>query len=286
MLRELLAWLRDRGTPLARELGLAREAVSIDARHRRCHRAWASHLEATRAFVLTAAEASPASGTALILGSGACLDVPVAKLAARFDRVILVDAHHPRPARLLARRHANVRLVAADVTGQARAARHGVPPLPVPPPDPVPGVRPDFTASVNLASQLAIPFYGLLGDTVPEDRLQAFLHALVRAHFDWLAGLPGRVCLVCDTAWERVDGEKLLERRDALEGVVLPPPDRSWVWSIAPRPEESLAYDRQNRVAGFLDFATAWKNRPCQQNGRVPATSQGTGGHAADKRAT
>ncbi|WP_428560082.1 MAG: hypothetical protein ACP59X_15740 [Solidesulfovibrio sp. DCME] len=264
MLRELFALWRDRGSAVARRLGQDREAVSIDARHRRCRAAWASHLEATKALVLEAAGTAPGHGTALVLGSGACLDVPVAGLAARFAEVVLVDAHHPRPARRLAREHPQVRLVTADATGLAETARLAAKgrlplPLPVPPPDPVPGLRPDFTASVNLASQLPIPFYGLLGRAIPEQDRQAFYRGLVAAHCDWLAGLPGRVCLVCDTAWERVAAGALLESRDALEGLRLPPPDRAWCWSIAPSPEESHAYDRQNRVAGFLDFAAAWR---------------------------
>lgn len=266
MLRELFTLWRDRGSRLARSLGQDREAVSIDARHRRCAAAWEPHLDATRRLILDAAAAAPGRETALILGSGACLDVPVACLAARFGQVVLLDAHHPRAARSLAGRFPNVRLVAADATGQARAARDAAKgrrplPCPVPVPDPLPGLRPDFTASVNLASQLSIPFYKLLGRRLPEPERQAFYRGLVTAHCHWLAGLPGTVCLCCDTAWERADGERLIERHDALEGVILPTPDRTWIWSIAPRPEESPAYDRQNRVAGFLDFAAAWRTR-------------------------
>lgn len=264
MLRELFSLWRDRGSRLARSLGQDREAVSIDARHRRCREAWLPHLQATRSLLLDAAATAPGRELAVMLGSGACLDVPVAELAERFRQVVLVDAHHPRAARELPRRFPNVRLVAADATSlvqTARDAARGRVRLPCPPPlpDPLPGLRPDFTASVNLASQLPIPFYKLLGRRLAETDCQAFYRGIVTAHFDWLAGLPGRCCLVCDTAWERADGEEILERRDALEGVVLPPPDRNWVWRIAPRPEESSAYDRQNRVVGYLDFAAAWR---------------------------
>jgi len=266
MLRELFALWRNRGACLARNLGQDREAVRIDARHRRCRESWRPHLQATRSLVLDAAEASPRRELAVVLGSGACLDVPTAELAGRFKQVILLDAHHPRPARELAKRFPNVRLVVADATGLVQAARDaakGRAPLPCPPPLPdlLPGLRPDFTASVNLASQLAIPFYRLLGRRVAAPDREAFYQGLVEAHFNWLAGLPGKTCLICDTAWEQADGEAILERCDALEGVVLPPPDRSWVWRIAPRPEESTAYDRQNRVAGYLDFTAAWLGR-------------------------
>ncbi|KHK02139.1 hypothetical protein [Desulfovibrio sp. TomC] len=263
MLRELFTLWRNRGARLARCLGQDREAVSINARHRRCAAAWEPHLAATRTLILDAAQAAVGRETAVVLGSGACLDVPVAELAGLFRQVVLLDAHHPRPAGVLAARFPNVRLVTADATGMVQAARTAAKsrsplPCPVPRPDPLAGLAPDFTASVNLASQLPIPFYRLLGRRATGTEAEAFCRGLVTAHFDWLASLPGTACLCCDTAWERVDGPKVLERLDALEGVALPAPDRTWIWSIAPRPEESLAYDRQNHVAGFLDFAAAW----------------------------
>jgi len=264
MLRELFTYLRDRGSSVARGLELDREAVSIDFRHRRCHAAWAPHLEAARACILDAAGTAPGRETAVILGSGSCLDVPVAELAAGFATVILVDAHHPRRARELGKRFSNVRLAAADVTGmaaQARRAAKGRAPLPSPAPlpDPLPGVRPDFTASVNLVSQLPIPFYKILGRRLAEPELAAFCRGLIEAHLDWLAGRPGRTCLICDTVWQRVDDSGITQSRSALEGLVLPPPDRAWTWNIAPRPEESPAYDRQNQVAAYLDFTAAMR---------------------------
>ncbi len=263
MLRELFAYWRDRGSRVARRFGHDREAVSIAARHRRCREAWEPHLRAARELVLESAAAAPGRETAVVLGSGLCLDVPLAELAGAFGRVLLVDAHHPRPARTLAGTFPNVRLVAADVTGLALAAESAARagrelPSPRPVPDPLPGVRPDFTVSLNLASQLPIPFHKALGRRLDEAVLSAFGRELIEAHLEWLAGLPGRVCLLCDTAWQRVDAGRVIESRDALEGVRLPEPDRSWIWRIAPRPEESFSHDRQNLVWGYRDFQAAW----------------------------
>jgi hypothetical protein len=258
MLRELFALARDRGSRVARRFGHDKEAVSIDARHRRCRLAWAPHLEAVKACLLDAADACPGRGTAVILGSGPCLDVPLAALAARFAEVVLIDVHHPRPARTLAKPLGNVRLVAADLTGMALAAEAAAKaqqPLPRPTqPDPLPGVDADFTASVNLASQLPLSFYKTLGRRVAAPELATFCRGLIEAHLDWLAGLHGRVCLVCDAAWQRVDEDRIIESRNALEGLALPPPDRTWTWRIAPRPEESFSYDRHNQVVAYLDF--------------------------------
>lgn len=263
MLREWITLLRDRGSRQARRFGHDREAVAIAARHRRCRAAWEPHLEAARNLVLTAADTAPGRDTAVILGSGLCLDVPVEGLCARFRRVLLVDAHHPRPARKLARNHPNLRLVTADVTGMgepvARAAAAGSPlPDPTSPSDPLPGLRADLTISLNLASQLPIPFYKVLDGRVPAEDLKRFGRGLIEAHFAWLEGLPGRVGLVCDRMWEEVDGDgAVVESRDALEGAQPPEPDRTWIWDIAPRPEESHCYDRRNHVWGYLDFTAA-----------------------------
>lgn len=265
MLREIIALFCERGSRAARRFGHDREAVAIAARHRRCHAAWRAHLEAARQLVLEAADTAPGQETAVVLGSGLCLDVPVAGLCARFDRVILVDAHHPRAARALVGKHRNLRLLAADVTGMVEAAERAVKtgeklPDPVPGPPPLPGIRPDFTVSLNLASQLPLPFYKVLDGRVTEEALKTFCQGLIKAHFAWMEGLPGRVSLVCDRSWERVADGKVLERRDALEGVVPPRPDRTWTWDIAPRPEESHAYDRRNQIWGYLDFAAARRN--------------------------
>jgi hypothetical protein len=260
MLREIFELCLSRGSRLARQMGHDREAVSIAARHRRQHAAWAPHLEATRQLIRDAAAACPGRGTALILGSGLCLDVPLAQLAGLFATVVLVDAHHPRPARILARSFPNVRCLEADLTGLARTAvlaARGKAALPraAPIPDLTCGTRPDLTASVNLASQLPIPFANLLGAHFPE----TLGRALVEAHFTALARQPGRVCLTCDVAWERIEEGKVVASRDALAGARHPEPERVWSWDIAPRPEESFSHDRRNLVHGWLDFAAAWR---------------------------
>lgn len=267
MLRELFEWWLSGGSRLARSLGQDREAVAIAARYRRCREAWEPHLAATRSLVLEAARACPGRDTVLVLGSGPCLDVPVAELANLFRTVVLADAHHPWPAKALARRHANVRLVVADLTGlvgplRALGRRGTAPPDPLPRPDLALGLIPDLTASVNLASQLPIPLERLAGGRLDAAALGALGTGVVEAHFEALCRLPGRVCLCCDAAWERLAQGRVTDRRDALAGARRPPPERSWYWDIAPRPEESHSHDRRNLVHGWLDFAAAWRAVP------------------------
>lgn len=105
----------------AKQMGYGREAVSLIARHRRRRAAWAPHLSACRDLIARAAADCPARGRAVVLGSGALLDVPVADLAARFRRVDLVDLVHPPEARRRAEALDNVTLVSADISGAAHA---------------------------------------------------------------------------------------------------------------------------------------------------------------------
>ena len=255
MLRELLEWLLSRGTGPGRALGLDREAVAIAARYRRPRATWEPHLAATRQSILDAARTCPKGGTALILGSGACLDVPLTALADRFDTVVLADAHHPRAARRQYARFPNVRHVQVDLTGLGGSI--GQPQRlceAVPIPDLSLGLDPAFTASVNLVSQLALPYLRRLESRLDEPGLDALGRGLVEAHVTALTRLPGMVSLVCDTDWEERRSDDAAVISDALFGARLPAPDRTWIWEVAPRPEESPCADRRNHVAAWLDF--------------------------------
>ena len=52
---------------------------------------WQSHLEASRDRILRAADLARGSEVATVLGSGTGMEIPLAELARRFDRLILVD---------------------------------------------------------------------------------------------------------------------------------------------------------------------------------------------------
>jgi hypothetical protein len=91
MLRELFDILRVKCAPGARALGLAHEAVAIAARHRRAGASWRPHLEASRAAILRGAARCKKHRRVLVIGAGACLDVPVAELAEIFSEVFLAD---------------------------------------------------------------------------------------------------------------------------------------------------------------------------------------------------
>lgn len=251
MLRE---WVESLLTPTpahGRTLGYLHEIIAIGARHRRCRDAWAAHLANSRRTVIEAIGRARGRRTVLVLGSGRLLDVPLAELAAAFARVVLADAVHPLAARWQARRHGNVELMPADVTGALEALRHGDV-FPVPKPfAPLRAPEVDLVISLNLLSQVGV---------LPEEWLRrrgpamaaraAELGAvLTRAHLDDLANAPAPVCLISDVEWQHVDKRgQVVERGSTIFDVPPPPAAAEWLWDIAPAPEAHPTLDEQRRV--------------------------------------
>ena len=267
MLREMIDALRTRCAPGARMLGLAHEAAAIAARYRRVGVSWEPHLAASRAAILQGAARCRKQECVLVIGAGACLDVPVAELAERFSEVILADVAVGSAARRWQRRlPGRVRAIAWDATGALAmlAARRktatsaeierllaesdpGFPPC---------GQRePDLVVSANCLSQLGL---------IPADRLVAAesddelpvrcAHAAARRHLAWLSVRPGVRVLLSDVTRLDVapDGRELV-RRTIFEGVGLRTPDQSWRWDLAPIPEWSREWHRVHEVSAWID---------------------------------
>ncbi|WP_243311471.1 hypothetical protein [Fundidesulfovibrio agrisoli] len=247
MLLELCEYLLTPCPALARRAGLKREAVAIRARHARNRLAWRPHLEASKAFMLECARRCPRQDLAVVLGSGALLDVPLHELAGMFKRVILADVVHPLSARWQARTLPGVSLAHLDASGALEDALAGREPgdragraLP----DYLDSLRPDFIVSANILSQIPLAPLALLHGAAA----QGLGARLVREHLRALEGAPAPVCLITDTL--RLGGEKPL---DLLHGVPLPgTPERTWTWNIAPRPEISPDRDYSHQVAGLF----------------------------------
>lgn len=255
MIREWVESLVTPCPPARRELGYLHELIAIAARHRRCREAWADHLARSRHAVRSAMGLAPRRRTALILGSGLLLDVPLAELAAAFERVVLVDAVHPLAARWQARRHRNVELRTADVSGVIEALRvwRTSDPLPTPPsfaPLHEPDV--DLVISLNLLSQLGVlpeEWLRRRGGAAAAVHAAAFGAAVTQAHLDDLARCRATVCLVSDVEWRRVDpAGRIVERGSSIFDVPSPASAEEWLWSIAPAPEADPLLSEQRRV--------------------------------------
>jgi hypothetical protein len=260
VIREGLEWLATPCSRAWREFGYLSESIAIAARYRRCRDAWDEHLQRSRQAILKAAQAAPGRRTAVVLGSGPLLDVPLAELAGMFRSVILVDALHPLSARWQARRYANVTMVTEDVTGALEALhrwRVGRP-LPEPrTPDVLRREDVDFVVSLNLLSQLGVmpvewieKHAGVPGPAIAE----AYAATLTRAHLSDLARCRARVCLVADVEWwrQKPDGT-VIERLSSIYDVPPPPATEEWVWAIAPAPEGDPILSVYRRVIVALD---------------------------------
>ena len=260
ILADVLSWCLTAAWLDARRTGDLTGAVSRWARAFRCRATWADHEARCHAIVERAIETCDRRRTCLVLGSGLVRDVPLDRLAEAFERVLLIDVVHLWPARWKARRHADVRLVDLDVTGTTdlllgRATGIG---------DPLARLAGDpeidLTISANCLSQLAI---------LPVDRLERSGAAIrrrfpdlgrriVEGHLAALARFPGRVCLLSDTEGRDVDAEgRVIERRDLLHGMRLPPADADWDWTLAPIGECADDHAIVHRAHGWVDFHSA-----------------------------
>ncbi len=255
MIREALEWLLTPCARARRDLGYLSEAIAIGARHRRCHAAWAEHLTRSRRAILDAARRAPAHRCAVILGSGPLLDVPLAELAGMFRSVILVDALHPLTARWQARRHANVELVTADLSGVLEALHGWQAGETLPPPQPITLTQRDdidLVVSLNLLSQLGVlPIEWIEKRAGPPGPAiaEAYAADLTRAHLRELARCRAEVCLIADVEWwhQEPDGT-IVERASTIYEVPPPAAIEEWVWAIAPAPESDPRLSQYRRV--------------------------------------
>jgi hypothetical protein len=263
----IVEWLETLATPCPRplrDMGYRRELVAIGARYRRCRAAWAEHLARSQRAVETAIARAPGRRTAVVIGSGRLLDVPLAALAAAFERVLLVDALHPLPTRFTAGRYGNVELVSADVTGTVDALHRLESGTPLPAPRPLAllqGDEVDFVVSMNIWSQIAVlPVEWIEQRLGPQAAAEAasFGAAVTRAHVEDLARCRAPVCLVADVEWRNVrpDGS-IAEMGSSIHDLPVPPVVEEWIWPLAPAPENDPVLSEYRRVIVAYDPGNA-----------------------------
>lgn len=244
-----------------RRLGCVGDSIRTASRARRCRRAWAPHLAATKAVVRAVVADTDKRDTVVVLGSGRLDDVPLEDLAGAFRRVVLVDAVHPIASRMRSKRFSNVERITADLSGSfplllGRADDLGPALSPI---CSEPGT--DLVVSVNLLSQLPIR---------PVERLErsprglgrwrsgdgdALGRTIVARHLDALAALPARVCLVTDLDETEEDrAGRVVERLDLLYGLDPGTADETWTWELAPFGEAARDRRLLHHVSAFRDW--------------------------------
>lgn len=257
ILAELALYLATPVDRTTRSLGLLWESVTLWSRGIRHRKLWAGHHGRCQAVVKDAIMALERRRKVLVLGSGFVRDVPLPELCEAFEEVILVDAVHLQLVRLAMARRRNVRLVTRDLSGimpwLAGTAQGRTDPIA----DFVADEAIDLVISANLLSQLAWP----VEDWLEEDpaRPPRFPVDLPRRCIAWhledLGRFKGRVCLLSDVEMtERDRAGKVTDRLDLMRGELLPPPDESWDWVVAPFGEAAKDREYVHRVRAWRDF--------------------------------
>ena len=269
MLREAFEYLTTPCPPLARRFGYLSEMVALGARHRRQRRAWAPHVAACHRFVDQAMEWAAPGGRALIAGSGLLIEIPLQRLATRFDEVVLVDILHSRAVRRRVADMANVRLVELDVSGALAplaAALDTGGPLPTGFNAPIPDDGPfRFALSCNLLSQLPLlPLEAVerRAPATPAADRMAFALRMVHGHLCWLSAIAEHAALFTDIDASWIHGGTVTEIEDSTWGLALPAPDMSWLWDIAPAPEQDRRQDLRHSVGGWFDVRSVTSALP------------------------
>jgi len=268
MIAEWLTSLRMPYPRHIRAVGFHKELVALAYRYDRQQAHWQPHLQQTRDVIAAAMDRCPAKRTALVLGAGGLLDVPLARLCEQFARVHLVDVVFLPGTRRAAKRFDNCNLITCDITGTLEPVfdldSFAALPRPVDPAA-LSGIVPSLTLSVNMLSQLPLmPLdhlerrsNGQLNEDEPP--LSRFCHDVVAHHLAWLKSLPGQVCLISDERrflyrYDASMAEQSVGEEDALFGNALPPGGEQWMWDIAPPGEQEKHLGIRHLVRGYADF--------------------------------
>ena len=249
MILEALTWFITPCDEAAKRLGYLSAAIGLQARAKRCRKAWAPHVEQAQRAVTESLHRSPGRGTALVLGSGLGLEYSLAQLAAEFRQVILVDVVHLPSLRRAIRRYPNVSLLRLDLSG-AITGLASLPPtahasdleqLTIAPPG-LHALRPDWVLSANLLSQLPLLPAAWLESRCPAidaAAIEAFGRRLMRRHLQWLEGFDAPVCLIADAAQTLHDADgNIVEHTDLATALGFGGMSYAhWEWTLAPEGE-------------------------------------------------
>lgn len=268
----LAEWFTHLTTPCQkpyRQLGYLGELIAIKHRYRRCKTAWQPHLESCKKLISEASENTPQTGSAVVLGSGQLLDIPIDALARRFKTVYLVDICHLKNSRQIAKKYDNIELVETDISGTVTSLMNWEPGDALPDPDPVIDVLPaaDYVVTSNLLAQLPLaPLHYLekRAPDLPTLERDGYARLILAHHLTLLQNLECPVTLISEIRHIVSNGDQILEKSDPLYGQFLPTSDREWWWELAPRPELSPDYDLKLRVAGIFDLNNANYERTCR----------------------
>ncbi len=254
MLAELFRYWTTFSPERVRQYGYLQRLIALESRYARCKVAWSPHVAKCHAMIVKAADLVPHPRTAVVVGSGLWIEIPIQALAERFDRVYLVDIFHMPEVVRRAKKYFNVKLLTGDVTGIFAMMKENKYPGPLHPPPPprIPHLaEADLIVSCNCMTQLAGAFNDMFRKTrgFADKDCDTLSAQIMEVHVEALANhASGVALLITDTERFAMQGDKIVSRSDLLKGIRLPATARSmhneeWDWVIAPAPEEHPAQD-------------------------------------------
>ncbi len=260
MLLDLFTHLTTSCSPYVRRLGYLDETIAMRGRYRRNKAGWQSHLDNTNAFVLSVAEKIQDRSKVVVLGSGLLLDVPLAELSEMFQEVVLMDIVCLPEVRRQIKEYRNVSFIEHDVTNIAERLymnrQQGIPDLPKTGPVPSETYKgAELVISLNILSQLwVIPrtYASSQRPTLPHDRIEDWCRQIVESHYASLRSMSCDVCLVADHEFvKRDNGGSIISRASTIYNLVLPEPDASWTWNIAPAGNDFRSPSKELNVGAW-----------------------------------
>lgn len=232
-----------------KKMGYVREAIAIEARHKRCKKHWQPHLEKCKSLILEQAEKLPRNSHVMILGSGGFHDVPVKRLLDMGYQITCVDiVHFPK----VKKRYPGVVFVERDVTGLNEKLYNSINSgTRVIPTEEWEFIKtPDLIVSLNLLSQLALKMIAYAEEH--ENYLGVlFQDNVLKSHVEWLLKQDANVLLISDISREYYEGSQILESVPSLPKLNLSSPSETWNWNIAPIGEADKEISVLHRVGAW-----------------------------------
>jgi len=257
MLAEAFQFLTTSCSPVSRKSGYLKQAIALEARSRRCQKAWSLHLDKSQELIRAAIEKCSDHREVVVLGSGLLLDVPIDDLSARFDHVVLVDMVHLRGVRRRIKAFDNVELVELDVTGIIQPLTNIIDPnsqrtWPEPNLDNRLFDGADLVVSANILSQLPLlpsDHLNSMGCT-DDEVIHLYKRVIIDHHLRLLEDLTCAVCFMTDIERRTISSLEAHEAEDLLLGAKPLIETDSWMWNIAPAPEVDWQTHVHHRVVG------------------------------------
>jgi hypothetical protein len=241
-----------------RQIGYFADHAGIIRRYKRERAHWDEHLQRTQKFIVNAMQGKNRK-SAVVLGSGWLLDVPLYEMSRYFDTLFLYDICHSAEVKKKIKQLGNVELCVCDISCFARSVYRYVKQYRNRTDRPSIGeIKPqtefdisgyDFVVSCNILNQLDILLTDYMSQffDLSREETDAFRSNVQKLHLDMLP--LNRSCLIADyreitfTAdgreCSRIDSvhHPIIKRRDA----------QCWTWVF----DTKMTYNKDKKT--FLD---------------------------------